>query len=516
LDLISSDKSTGLLDICDRLSKIVAGGGDDTTETSSLMKAFKEGLGVDAARLAKSIEVSDQTLYRWLNGTSRPRQGNISRLKQLVKDGDRPQVFDEPQHVRIGVSRFWDMALISTFEMLFAAYNIKPRFVTLDAWHDDAHEAFRFNEIDVAIHNDFTVLYDDMTPGRLGLVMSHPLFSYQGHHIFARKDFLTKAEFSNEIVIRALASGRLKSGLVPRKKEVVEEEVEESLARSLKEHKDALRAILRLARIGVERGTDLELTFRMAYALADLPFEEAVINCDHDNMPINGEASNPYLATTAEAFKAFQDGRVDLFCGGWPQYYYLKQLDPDPYCVVLPPDELDIQSFNGLITTVKFSETSKQLLQVISNVWFRGIGLFRHWTAEASDRDPLARKRAVTELGAVLNAVEARMGAATGHTSLLPSNLIRTTAINATVARVVECTDIEKTYDMISDILAMDKEERERRVADWASQICRFDSFFSDPEEAKEAFKRWKSNVEIQQQWRKVHSDYVKYVHFGL
>ena len=178
--------------------------------------------------------------------------------------------------VRIGFNAFWDVALISTFEMALRANGVDPEFVLLSEWHDSAIDAFRNEMIDVSLHNYHTVLYEQQLPAtkRVGIKWVCPLFIFRGHHIFISHSYLGRIQKDPRalrVLQRSAGAVHLPEGLYPN---------------DFPEHADVLSAFLENARVGFERGTDQEIAFRKAYRFANLEFPaESQINRGPEGSP---------------------------------------------------------------------------------------------------------------------------------------------------------------------------------------------------------------------------------------
>jgi hypothetical protein len=495
-----NNKAVQLLDICSRLFDAIESDAGSSV-TKDLVREFKARSEADARALAQALNVSDQTLYRWLSGSSCPRHANVKSMvayaKEFAKDEDAEET-PEPLRVSIGISKFWDMALIATFEQVFAAFNIIPRFVPLhDAWHSEANEAFDDGRIDVAIHNDFTVRYDKQRARSSGLTMTHPLFAYKGHHIFVNQAHLKKY-IANPLVAKLINGDIYELGLYD------------------VDGKDTLRLLLSDARIGVERGTDLEMALRKAYSLASLDFPPSEkINCDDRGIAI-GAKSDAFRVTTNEALQAFLKGTVDIFCGGWQQFYRLYR-EQTP--ILLGPEVLDITSLNGLVATEKYANANAPLLNKLAKVWFTGIQQFERWTEEASQLDGIARTRALSELGAVLTAVEPNTKDA-DEDRVIEEGILPSPAFDDLVAfccsreaprpDTTEVTEPckQRLITHLEEFIASDRKERERRISKWATVMCKYDDFYKSLKEAREAESTWRMNTEIQEIWDTMQAEY--------
>jgi hypothetical protein len=486
---ISKQRRDELLDICGRLLEEVSLPVPDKKKIGGIVGEFKSRTGLDNAQLAELFDVSVQTLYRWMKSDgSIPRKGHITHVMEVISSEVARPLMEEPQEVRVGVSKFWDMALITGFELAFAAFAIKPKFYQLDAWHEDAHEAFVHNEIDIAVHNHFTQLYDDKHPRKLDLDLRYPLFSYQGHHIFVARDYLS--QFKDNPIIAALSSGRL-DGLKPA---------------ADKDHKELLADLLDGAHIGVERGTDLELAFRRAFTLAETKFPDLrsrKINCKRTGEPLNGFDQNPYLVTTDEAFEAFKANEVEMFCGGWQQFYSLyKEQTP----VLLAPFELNVKSFNGLVATKEFAEANEPMLESIAQIWFCGINRFREWGSNPKGLNDSQRRQAVAELRAIL---------AAGETYTGTRNEILGEDVSTCILRIMknqECLDGGE--DSVRTSVERALAERDEQILQWAALLCKYDAFYPSLLEAKAAFTDWWADEEVQRLWNETKMDHVKGVHY--
>lgn len=299
--------------------------------------------------------------------------------------------------VRIGFNAFWDVALISTFEMALAANGIEPEFVLLSNWHDSAIEAFRKEQIDISIHNYHTMLYDGELPAsrRVGIEWIAPLFIFQGHHIFVSRRHIKQRANTHTII-----------GDIGERLDDADNPLPEGLYPSdFPPHIDALRELLKDARIGFERGTDQEIAFRRAYDFAKLPFPS---NERINRAPDGSDVGKRGLARTAlsnELYHAFREDKLDLYCGGWPQLYQLRN---ENYPVLLGPDALRINSYNGLVTTNKFSNppAHQEIIKGVKHAWFCGISLFSKWARTLKSPDEVGTVRARAEIEAILISVE--------------------------------------------------------------------------------------------------------------
>ena len=297
------------------------------------------------------------------------------------------------QKVRIGFNAFWDVALISTFEMALAANGIDPEFVLLSEWHDSAIEAFRNDQIDVSIHNYHTTLYDQELPSskKVGVKWISPLFVFRGHHIFISPLHIKQKQAAGgiikEISERMQDHGNpLPEGLYPL---------------DFPEHVEVLRELLKNSRVGFERGTDQEIAFRKAYEFATLPFpNEGSINRGPDGLV--GRRGISDRALSSELYHAFLEGKLDLYCGGWPQFYQLRK---EGYPILLGPDALKVASFNGLVTTGKYVDDDP-ILDGIREAWFCGISLFSKWARALKRSDVSDAVRARAEIESILISVE--------------------------------------------------------------------------------------------------------------
>jgi len=309
-------------------------------------------------------------------------------------------------NIRIGFNAFWDVALISTFELALTANGIEPEFVLLSDWHDSAIEAFRNDQIDVSIHNYHTILYDRELPAskRVGIEWVAPLFIFQGHHIFVSRRHI-KQRANTQTIIKDISDriedqgNPLPEGLYPS---------------DFPEHVVVLRELLRDASIGFERGTDQEIAFRKAYEFAELPFPpSAKINRAADGSDV-GRKGMARRALSNELYHAFREDKLDLYCGGWPQLYQLRR---ESYPVLLAPDALKINSYNGLVTTSKFSEVAEQkdIIAGIRDAWFCGISLFSKWARTLKSPDGVGTVRARAEIEAILVSVENSIRAPEGE-----------------------------------------------------------------------------------------------------
>lgn len=296
-----------------------------------------------------------------------------------------------PTKVRIGFNAFWDVALISTFEMALRAKGVDPEFVLLSEWHDSAIDAFRNEMIDVSLHNYHTLLYDQELPSskRVGINWVCPLFVFRGHHIFIGPKHL--ARIREDARVRHLlqpgaGAAPLPEGLYPN---------------DFPEHGAVLTAFLDKARVGFERGTDQEIAFRKAYRFATLDFPtDSHINRGPDGSPLwRGALSQS--AESSELCHAFREGLLDLYCGGWQQLYRLRR---EGFSILLGPDALAIDSFNGLLTTNRFRHT--ELLEAIKEAWFCGISLFTDWTKALRRPDGSGTVRARLAMESILLSIE--------------------------------------------------------------------------------------------------------------
>lgn len=308
-------------------------------------------------------------------------------------------------NIRIGFNAFWDVALISTFEMALAANGIEPEFVLLSDWHDSAIEAFRNDQIDVSIHNYHTMLYDRELPAskRVGIEWIAPLFIFQGHHIFVSRRHI-KQRANTQTIIKDI-SDRLEDQGNP---------LPEGLYPSdFPEHVVVLRELLKDARIGFERGTDQEIAFRRAYDFAQLQFpSNTKINRAADGSDV-GRKGMARRALSNELYHAFREDKLDLYCGGWPQLYQLRR---ESYPVLLGPDALRINSYNGLVTTNKFKIAKhKHIIEGVRDAWFCGISLFSKWARTLKSPDGVGTVRARAEIEAILVSVENSIRAAEGE-----------------------------------------------------------------------------------------------------
>jgi predicted DNA-binding transcriptional regulator AlpA len=471
---------------------------------AEIVKGIKEDSELSINELAELFQVSVQTLYRWMKDEGPvPRRGQISNFVERLKREpsqftSSTAIFGAKTKVRIGVSKFWDMALITGFGLAFSALNIDPEFHPLDSWHDDAHEAFMYGAIEVAIHNHFSELYDKTHPIRsLGLVLSRPLFSYEGHHIFISREYLDSS--SKNAAARNLSEGLLKEGLTPS---------------GITEHKDLLRKLLADAYLGFERGTDLELAIRRAFLLAEMSFPDVgAKNLNRrrsDGKSISSYDQNPNLATTEEALEAFKDGEIDIFCGGWQQFY---ELNNRREIVLLSPQTLRVKSFNGIVTTEKFEQENPEVLRALEQVWFSGIEILRKAErGRASLKGEQARWQTLAELESVIRSAAPYTG---GMTKVLFSN---EDADQATIDEIKNVfgptqkkTQINK--DLKEALLKhRDRvsEEHQKRVFGWAELLCKYDSFYRSPDEAARTFKNWWSDEEVKMLWAQTQKDFVK------
>jgi hypothetical protein len=307
--------------------------------------------------------------------------------------------------VRIGFNAFWDVALISTFELALAAKNIEPEFVLLSEWHDSAIEAFRNDLIDVSVHNYHTTLYDKQLPSskKVGIEWIAPLFIFRGHHIFvSRRHIIQRA--GTQAIIKSISErfddrgNPLPEGLFPGDGD-------------FPEHRAVLRDLLVDAHIGFERGTDQEIAFRKAYDFAELTYpSEAYINRAADGSAV-GRRGIAHRALSNELFHAFREDKIDLYCGGWPQLYQLRR---ESYPVLLGPDALKIDSHNGLLTTSRFSK-DKVVTNGIIEAWFCGTSLFSKWARLLKTPDISGAVRARAEIEAILISVENSIRAPEGE-----------------------------------------------------------------------------------------------------
>lgn len=293
--------------------------------------------------------------------------------------------------VRIGFNAFWDVALISTFEMALRANGVDPEFVLLSDWHDSAIDAFRNEMIDVALHNYHTVLYEQQLPAakRVGVEWVCPLFIFRGHHIFISHTHLARIQRDPRaapVLQRSAGAVNLPEGLYPS---------------DFPEHTNVLSAFLENARVGFERGTDQEIAFRKAYDFAGLEFpSDSHINRGPEGLALwRGAPSES--APSSELCHAFREGLLDLYCGGWQQLY---QLRGEGYSILLGPEALAIDSFNGLITTERFRHA--ELLKAIREAWFCGVTLFTEWTKALRRPDGSGAARARVAIESVLLSIE--------------------------------------------------------------------------------------------------------------
>ena len=477
-----------------------------------------KSIGITVQEAAARLGFSDETLYRWKKPGRGPKPIYVRQLRDIVREEQAVHLIKRgntkrDKCVRIGVPPFWDAALIRAWETALHSHGMDPKFVSVSHMVHELHDAFRNGDIDVAIHNEFLIHHDQAlkVKDRLGLQIKHPLYEFSGYFIYARRDFVQSvrkrllAAAGNLEVVESLEATAVNTpdvnmpGAMQSEDSPVQERrhisdkgdrtndesgyaagsgyaAEGLLLEALRklgdgdgakmppgEKEAVLRYLLRGAYLGVERGTGMELACRTAYHLLSLDLDrDAFVNLRNDQVydfPINDIGNDPNLADTSQAFDAFVDGSVDIFCGGLAHHYYLMQqnedhspeqlnapggtskmgsakaaakktfrraTDGETYVLLFCPDDLGVSATNGIVTRQDQYSASAA---IIADVWHAGIEQFQSWYAAAKGKDEAAKSLAYIQLSAMMRVVEAQtlLGTYTPHGArITPADITQT------------------------------------------------------------------------------------------
>ncbi len=510
-----------VLSLCDDLLKLQLDNspekGDqeqNDEKIAALCEKLLEGIksiGLTVHDAAAELGFSDETLYRWKKLGKGPKPIFVRQLREIINARVIERLSKVDKVVRIGVPPFWDAALIRAWETALRSHGLVPKFVSVSHMIHEFHNAFRDGEIDLAIHNDFLIKHDQSLKkeGRsLDLRLQYPLYEFSGYFVYTRRDHVQKK------LQGAIAAGKtdvqdayekLKSG---RWDEV-----------STGTKKEVLYELLKSAYVGVERGTGMERACRTAYNKSSLHLDEdASVNLRNDQLydcPINDIGNDPDLADTSQAFDAFVDGSVDIFCGGLAHHYYLSQqnegsntekqggrninrraTDKENYILLFGPSDLGVSVINGIVTR---QNQHKDIAAIIGDVWHAGVEQFQGWYTDAAGKNEVARSLAVIQLSAMMRVVESQtmIGTYTPHGArITPSDITQTAKWPLWIdswqtEHVRPTTTDEKREDLIlfaRKTIDLYRQDWRSRVWQWATLITTHCAFFKTLAEGQAAY----------------------------
>lgn len=285
--------------------------------------------------------------------------------------------------LQMGVVSIWDCLLYTAFQDIGFVFGVTPEFERFDDWgHGPLHE-LQLGTRDALIHNYFLLEAAKRGRRQTSLVMTHPLFVFRGQFIFVSRRHLqhtiqtcspdnvkarlqalageTYRSFGDEIDFPRLEPGR------------GAEAVDQS----------ALRALIEHARFAYAVGTDLELAVEQLHVIADVDATDRLL-------AFRGQ---PWMTMPSEAvLKLFEDGQVDILCGGLAYYWYFASRHSGALSdgiTIIDPHELDIPSLNGIIAPLG-SEGSEEL-DSLARAFYAGASLFANHL-RTYKKDPISRE----------------------------------------------------------------------------------------------------------------------------
>ena len=489
---------------CDRLAALAEDPADNREQIADLLAEFFRESGLKVLEVAEALGITDQTIYRWLRGEAKPKSTYMRRLKLLVDEKLAGQPQPPPRALRIGIPPFWDSAIITAFVQGFASQRIEPEFVRVPATHGDVHRAFRSGKIDIAVHNHFLVQYDHALKRKnqsdaLGLSIRYPFFVFSGYYVYVKKDYVQR------VVERLSASSPAAEPL----SKLLKSEYHWSTA-SKGERETGMKALLKDAYVGVERYTGMELALWSAYHQAGLTFEtDAHINFRNDTgsslrVPLNSLLGGAAQLDTNQAMKAFEEGAVDIFCGGLAQHRYLQRHTaprtqraddsardlPLDYLVLMEPSHVRVSAYCGIVAPPSVDE---EIVQAVASVWQGCIRMFLRWNSDIIDPDRKRSSLALSQLAAMLRIVE----------SFLPEDLrLLSTDLTLTAQWRRWLQDLPagaKPAELTQAAVEYYRQDWRERVREWMDLMTTHCQFLDTPGEARAVFA--KRHNQYGQEW---------------
>lgn len=509
-----------LLSLCDGLLELqhAEGSEEQKERVSKLCGQLLDGIksaGITIQEAAAALGLSDETLYRWKKVGKGPKPVYVRQLRDIISGKMAGSQNTTDLSVRIGVPPFWDTALIRTWETALRSHGLIPKFVSVSHMLQELHSAFRDGEIDLALHNGFLIQHDqslEKVGCSLGLRLQYPLYQFSGYFIYTRRDYVQKK------LQAAIAKGMTTvQDTYEKLKEGQWDEVE------ARDRTEVLCHLLKDAHVGVERGTGMERACRVAYESVSLVFGvDSFVNLRNDQLyecPINDVGNDPDLADASQAFDAFVDGSVDIFCGGLAHHYYLGQqneerspekhsdrnvarraADKETYILLFDPGHLNVSAVNGIVTR---GNQHAAVVAIIGDVWHAGIEQFQHWYADAKGKDEATKSLAIIQLSAMMRVVETQtsIGTYTPHGArIAPADITQTAKWPVWIdnwkrdhAQAPEASADEIREELLLFALkAIDvyRQDWRLRVWQWATLIISHCQFFGTRAEGEAAYAR--------------------------
>lgn len=369
---MSTEQESRLLGLADRLDSLTR---NDKKNTKSVLKEILTLLDLDLAQLATILSVEETTARRWLRGDFMPGLDKILKIKRLLirkaGSGDIESFAKgRLRRVRIGVTPFWDTALLAAFEPVLTAFGVEPEFCLTPGWSRDVHDQFRANRIDVAIHNQFLVDYDHLLcdPDSIGIAMARPLYVFTGHYVFVsrrRIDTVIHLPGVNADVLEKFKRGLLR--LYPGS------------------HPNEIKALIDGAAIAAERGTDMEAAVHIGAGLVKAQLHSERLNAEPNEAERETRTSDRLYSDFVAA-----DSHVDIYCGGLPQNYKLiteiEMSGQDArWRVLLHPSDIRSASLNGIVT--RRENASAWYVDRIAAAWFNLAMWLDRWATDQQQPD---------------------------------------------------------------------------------------------------------------------------------
>ena len=264
----------------------------------------------------------------------------------------------ENKVIRYGVAVFQDTILPLFFDYVhrqaMERHGLRIEFVQFQWGEGECREKFLNGEIDVALHNLFSVVphYANSAPNPLEPSIFIPFFDFSGQGIFINKSLLPKLDNHPDLVGYKALLTNTPNGLFDK---------------SLDENrKRLLHTLLSDTTAIVEFGTDLEITLNGLYESAGLL--------------INKREFHKEPFETQEGYQMFIDPNQigDVFCGGLIHTYKLRQPPYNSQFIHLCTGKgLGVKSANGLVTTSQYAERNPRIVKDLIDVWYWSIQQFK-------------------------------------------------------------------------------------------------------------------------------------------
>lgn len=282
------------------------------------------------------------------------------KLEEKTYLRSRRPAHHEKETVRYGVAVFQDTILPLFFDYVhrraLERHGLKIEFVQFQWGEGECRKKFLNGEIDVALHNLFSVVprFASSQPDPKEPSIFVPFFDFSGQGIFIKESLLSKLDPYPDL-------RDCKTGLSSESSALFDESLD-------KKRQRLLEVLLAKTTAIVEFGTDMEIALKGLYDLAELN--------------INKHEFELRPALQSEGYESFIDPlqNYDVFCGGLIHAYRLRNHpDKSRFVRLCVGRDLGIKSANGLVTTTEYAEQNPRIVRDLINVWYWSI---REFTAD--------------------------------------------------------------------------------------------------------------------------------------